>query len=267
MVEVAGMAAAAPLLELEGVVATYGAVQALRGISLAVQPGEIVALLGANGAGKSTTLRLISGLVRAKSGSVRFAGGDISRTAPERIAKLGIQHVPEGRHVFPGLSVRDNLRLGGTGQRHGRGEIATDLRRMYDLFPVLEKFETSMGWTLSGGQQQMLAIARGLMAHPKLLLLDEPSLGLAPLLVREVFAIVREINARGTTVLLVEQNAFQALKIANRAYVLETGRVVLADDAQRLLNNEQMRSAYLGESRRKEGAAMSATEAAITGGE
>jgi branched-chain amino acid transport system ATP-binding protein len=235
------------MLEVEGLVAGYGAVRALRGISFRVEEGEIVTLIGANGAGKTTTLRTISGLLRSQQGSIKMDGRRIDRMRPEEIVKLGISHVPEGRRVFPGLSVMDNLRLGAVGRPSGsRSGVLDDLERVFTLFPVLKEMRDRLGWTLSGGQQQMLAIGRGLMARPRLLLLDEPSLGLAPMLVQQVFATVREINAEGTAVLLVEQNAFMALRTARRGYVLETGKVVLEEDASVLLKDDRMRQAYLG---------------------
>jgi branched-chain amino acid transport system ATP-binding protein len=235
------------LLELDKVVATYGKVQALRGLSLRVEEREIVALLGANGAGKSTTMRTISGLIAPQSGSLHFAGHDITGLAPEKIVRLGIAQVPEGRRVFPGLTVRENILLGASSRgRVPRPELESDLARMLEIFPVLREFSDALGWRLSGGQQQMVAIARGLMAHPKLLLLDEPSLGLAPLIVRQVFKVIGDIRKLGTTVLLVEQNAHMALSIADRGYVLETGLLVTEGKPQELLDNEDIRAAYLG---------------------
>ncbi|GAC1319933.1 MAG: ABC transporter ATP-binding protein [Chloroflexota bacterium] len=239
------------MLELRDVSAAYGQVRALHGISLNVQAGEVVTLIGANGAGKSTTLRVISGLLRPRGGTVTFEGRDLTRMAAEDIVALGVSHVPEGRHVFPGLSVRDNLRLGAVvRQNAARGrwssEVMDDLGLVIDLFPPLQRLLERPAWSLSGGEQQMLAIGRGLMARPKLLLLDEPSLGLAPLLVRDVFGTIARINRAGTTVLLVEQNARQALRVAQRAYVLETGRVILQYASAALLDNEQVRRAYLG---------------------
>jgi branched-chain amino acid transport system ATP-binding protein len=235
------------LLELDQVVATYGKVQALRGLSLRVEEQEIVALLGANGAGKSTTMRTISGLIAPQSGSLRFAGHDITGLRPEKIVRLGIAHVPEGRRVFPGLTVRENILLGASNRgRVPRAELESDLARMLEIFPMLREFTDALGWRLSGGQQQMVAIARGLMAHPRLLLLDEPSLGLAPLIVRQVFKVIGDIRKLGTTVLLVEQNAHMALSIADRGYVLETGSLVTEGKPQQLLDNEDIRAAYLG---------------------
>ena len=234
------------MLELSGVHAAYGHVAALQGVSFEVRAGEIVALLGANGAGKSTTLRVVSGLLHPAEGGVTFEGRPIHRLAPEAIIRLGIAHVPEGRRVFPGLTVKENIRLGATIRSDSRG-IAEDIDRMFGLFPDLARLQHALGWTLSGGQQQMLAIARGLMARPKLLLMDEPSLGLAPILVQSVFRTVQQINRDlGTTVLLVEQNASMALGVASRGYVLETGRVVLEGPAAELLKNPEVREAYLG---------------------
>jgi branched-chain amino acid transport system ATP-binding protein len=247
------------VLEVQQLVAAYGSVEALHGISLRVEAGEIVTLIGANGAGKSTTLRTISGLLSPRSGAVYFDVGnsgasqkrDISRMSAEQIVQLGLAHVPEGRHVFPGLSVRDNLILGavprqGSAGSRWRAEVDEDMQRVLDLFPPLRRLLSHPSWTMSGGEQQMLAIGRGLMARPRLLLLDEPSLGLAPNLVRDVFHTIRRINEAGTTVLLVEQNARSALRIAHRGYVLETGRVTLDDRASTLLNNDQVKRAYLG---------------------
>ena len=235
------------LLELEEVVAAYGEIQALRGLSLAVEEGEIVALLGANGAGKSTTLRVISGLMPAQSGTVRFAGRPIGGLPPGAIVKLGVAHVPEGRRVFPGLTVRENIILGGSNRaRPARAQLEADAEAMFDIFPDIKPFEKALGWTLSGGQQQMVAIARGLMARPQLLLLDEPSLGLAPIIVQQVYRVIADIRRQGTTVLLVEQNAHMALSVADRGYVLETGRLVTQGRPDTLWDNEDVRTAYLG---------------------
>jgi branched-chain amino acid transport system ATP-binding protein len=239
------------MLEVRGLQAAYGQVLALHDVSLTVNAGEIVTLIGANGAGKTSTLRAISGLLRPRAGSISFEGQDLMRLAPEDIVARGLSHVPEGRHVFPGLSVRDNLVLGALSRKQPAGrawgaDVETDFQRVLDLFPALQRLVQRRAWTLSGGEQQMLAIGRGLMARPKLLLLDEPSLGLAPLLVREVFHTITRINQNGTTVLLVEQNARQALRIAHRGYVLETGKVTLEDQAPALLVNEQVKRAYLG---------------------
>jgi branched-chain amino acid transport system ATP-binding protein len=236
-----------PLLELENVVSAYGKVEALKGLTLRVEQGEIVTLLGANGAGKSTTLRSISGLIHPRSGAIRFLGQSIDRLSPEAIVKLGVAHVPERRRVFPGLTVRENILLGGSNRaRASRRELEIDTEKMFVLFPGLEPFANVLGWKLSGGQQQMVAIARGLMAQPKLLLLDEPSLGLAPLIVQQVFQMIAEIRGQGTTVLLVEQNAHMALSIGDRAYVLETGQLVAEGNPEALWNNDQVRAAYLG---------------------
>jgi branched-chain amino acid transport system ATP-binding protein len=236
-----------PFLELDNVVAAYGKVEALRGLTLHVEEGEIVALLGSNGAGKSTTLRAISGLVRPRSGALRFAGEPLAHRAPEAIVRLGIAHVPEGRRIFPGLTVRENIVLGGSNRpRAPKTEIAADVERMFGIFPEIRPFADALGWTLSGGQQQMVAIARGLMSRPRLLLLDEPSLGLAPLIVQQVFKVIADIRASGTTVLLVEQNAHMALSLADRGYVLETGNLVIEGKPAELWNNEEVRAAYLG---------------------
>jgi branched-chain amino acid transport system ATP-binding protein len=236
-----------PLLELENVVSAYGKVEALKGLTLRVEQGEIVALLGANGAGKSTTLRTISGLIHPRSGAVRFLGQPIDRLSPEAIVKLGVVHVPERRRVFPGLTVRENILLGGSNRpRASRRELEIDTEKMFVLFPGLAPFANVLGWKLSGGQQQMVAIARGLMARPKLLLLDEPSLGLAPLIVQQVFQIISKIRGHGATVLLVEQNAHMALSIGDRGYVLETGRLVAEGKPEALWDNDEVRAAYLG---------------------
>lgn len=240
-----GHGATDALLEIRDVDAHYGQIQALRGLSIAVRRGEIVTLLGANGAGKTTTLRSISGLVRPTTGAIFFEGQPIDRWTPSRIVGNGISHVPEGRQIFAGLTVLENLRLG-TYPRKDKGAIAADLARVYDLFPRLRERLKQKAGTLSGGEQQMLAIGRGLMANPRLLLLDEPSLGLAPRLVQEIFKIVRAINETGTTVLIVEQNANMALSIAHRGYVLITGRVALADTSDRLRENEDVKRSYLG---------------------
>jgi branched-chain amino acid transport system ATP-binding protein len=236
-----------PLLDLEELVAAYGRVEVLKRISLRVAEGEIVALLGANGAGKSTTLRTISGLMKPLSGSLRFLGQSIAALSPEAIARLGIAHVPEGRRVFPGLTARENIILGGSNRRASRRELEADAERMFAIFPEIKPFEHALGWTLSGGQQQMVAIARGLMSKPKLLLLDEPSLGLAPLIVQQVYRVIAEIRRQQTTVLLVEQNAHMALSIADRGYVLETGRLVVEGKPDALWDNEAVRAAYLGQ--------------------
>jgi len=236
-----------PLLELKNVASYYGSVQALKSVSLRVEQGEVVTLLGANGAGKSTTLRTISGLLRPASGEVWFDGQPIHGMATEKIVRLGLSHVPEGRRIFPGLTVRENIMLGTSNRgRLPRKQMDEEVAEMFDIFPVIKPFEHALGWTLSGGQQQMLAVARGLMAKPKLLLLDEPSLGLAPVIVQQLFATIRVIHARGTTILLVEQNANMALSVANRGYVLETGEMKVEGSPEELLGNEQVRAAYLG---------------------
>ena len=235
------------LLELTGLRARYGAADVLRGLDVTVEEGEIVALLGANGAGKSTTLRAISGLVPQVSGTVQFAGQSLLGMGPERIVRLGVAHVPEGRHVFPGLSVRDNILLGASNRTGvSRRTLERETDEMLEHFPDLRRLERALGWTLSGGQLQMVAVARGLMARPRLLLLDEPSLGLAPLIVQQVFRIVADIRARGTTVLLVEQNAHMALGVADRGYVLETGRLLVSGKPEALWADPQVRAAYLG---------------------
>ena len=236
-----------PLLELKNVASFYGSVQALKSVSLRVEQGEVVTLLGANGAGKSTTLRTISGLLRPASGEVWFDGQPIHDMAPEKIVRLGISHVPEGRRIFPGLTVRENIMLGTSNRgRLPKKQMEQEVAEMFEIFPVIKPFENALGWTLSGGQQQMLAVARGLMAKPKLLLLDEPSLGLAPVIVQQLFATIRIIHKRGTTILLVEQNANMALSVANRGYVLETGEMKIEGSPKELLGNEEVRAAYLG---------------------
>jgi branched-chain amino acid transport system ATP-binding protein len=235
------------MLKVEGIETWYGAIQALKGISLEVNQGEVVALLGANGAGKSTTIKTITGLLKPAKGRIEFVGREITRREPEDIAEMGIACVPEGRRIFPGLTVMDNLMLGTTPRKGAsRAEIGKDLERVFEIFPILKEFKGRLGWQLSGGQLQMLAIGRGLMSKPRLLMMDEPSLGLAPVLVQEVFKVIKEIKEAGTTILLVEQNARMALLVADRGYVLETGSVVLTDTAENLLKNEQMREHYLG---------------------
>lgn len=233
------------LLAIEDLWVSYGPIMALQGISLRVEEGEIVALLGANGAGKTTTLRTISGLVPAQRGVIRFQTHDLTRLPAHRIAALGIAHVPEGRGLFQNLTVQENLELA-TWTRKDRGQVAQDLKCVFDLFPRLAERRQQVAGTLSGGEQQMLAVARALMQRGRLMLLDEPSMGLSPLLVREIFHTIKEINRAGTTVLLVEQNARQALKISHRAYVLETGRLVLSGSAADLEGNERIKEAYLG---------------------
>ena len=234
------------MLRLEDIKTFYGNIQALKGVSLEVNEGEIICLIGANGAGKSTTLMSVSGIVPPREGEIYFNDEPISGLAPDEIVKMGIIQVPEGRHIFPGLSVQENLDMGALLQRD-KEEIAKDLDYVFELFPILKDRKSQAGGTLSGGEQQMLAISRALMAKPKLLLLDEPSLGLAPLLVQQIFEIIRKINTEsGTTIFLVEQNANLALKIADRGYVMETGRITLTDTAANLLANEDVRRAYLG---------------------
>ncbi|MGE5247862.1 MAG: ABC transporter ATP-binding protein [Verrucomicrobiota bacterium] len=234
------------LLTVDKLTVSYGAVRALRGISLTVGRGEIVSLIGANGAGKSTTLRALSGVVRAASGGIFHNGVRIAGLPPHRIARMGIAHVPEGRGVFANMSVLENLEMGAYARR-SRRERRETLERVYGLFPRLSERSGQLAGTLSGGEQQMLAIGRALMQRPDLLLLDEPSMGLSPLLVREIFRLVGEINRMGTTVLLVEQNAFMALSIAHRAYVLETGEVTLEGKAAELREDPKVKAAYLGE--------------------
>jgi branched-chain amino acid transport system ATP-binding protein len=234
------------MLKIENVDVSYGPIRALSQLSLKIEAGEIVTLIGANGAGKSTTLRAISGLVRVSSGRILFEDQDITQLPADQIVKRGIGHSPEGRRIFANMSVRENLELGAY-TRNDKAKIKEDFERVLTLFPRLSERITQNAGTLSGGEQQMLAIGRALMGSPKLLLLDEPSLGLAPFLVRDIFKIIRDINAQGTTVLLVEQNAHLALGIAKKGYVLETGQIVIADTAQALLNNEDVKKAYLGE--------------------
>ena len=233
------------MLQVESINVSYDTIQVLHDLTFHVDEGEIVTLIGANGAGKTTTLHTISGLIRPKSGSVAFEGADITRLPADRIVKAGLCQVPEGRRIFANLSVMENLEMGAYSQRN-RAKATESLEQVFRSFPRLRERRTQSAGTLSGGEQQMLAIGRALMARPKLLLLDEPSMGLAPLLVKEIFSIVQEINRSGTTVLLVEQNARMALSIANRAYVLETGRIVASGDAKELSESEEVRKAYLG---------------------
>jgi branched-chain amino acid transport system ATP-binding protein len=232
------------MLDLKDIQVYYGSIRALSGVSLRVNQGELVALIGSNGAGKSTTLKAISGLLRPRSGGIIYQGQEITRAPTDRIVALGISHCPEGRRIFGRLSVRENLRLGAVA-RAGR-EIEADLEWIYGLFPLLKQRLQQAGGTLSGGEQQMLAIGRALMSRPRLLLLDEPSLGLAPLMVKHIFAVIAELKRQGTTMLLVEQNIHHALAVADRAYVLETGRVTLSGPAAELQHNRQVEQSYLG---------------------
>jgi branched-chain amino acid transport system ATP-binding protein len=233
------------LLEVQDLDVRYGVIQALHGVSLRVDPGEIVTLIGANGAGKSTTLLAVSGLLKPAAGRITFEGTDVTDAPPHRRVASGIVQVPEGRRVFANMSVLENLELGAY-VRRDRSEIKRDLGRMMELFPILAERRSQRAGTLSGGEQQMLAMARALMSRPRLLLLDEPSLGLAPLIVRKVFEIIRDINKSGTTVFLVEQNAHMALGVAHRGYVLQTGRVLLSDRSEALLQHPDVKRAYLG---------------------
>jgi branched-chain amino acid transport system ATP-binding protein len=233
------------VLEVKGIDVYYGAIHALKGLSLEVEEGSIVTLIGANGAGKTTTLKSISGLLRLRNGAIMFKGSDISKVAPEKIVGLGISQVPEGRRVFSTMTVLENLEMGAYLRKDKKG-IESDLENVFTRFPRLKERRKQTAGTLSGGEQQMLAIGRALMARPELMLMDEPSMGLAPLLVKEIFEIIKDINARGTTILLVEQNANMALSIANRAYVIETGEIVLEGTAEQLINSEEVKKAYLG---------------------
>jgi len=235
-----------PILALEDVHVYYGAIHALKGVSLTVNTGEIVTLIGANGAGKSTTLRAINGINKPRQGTIRFQGEDITGDAPHRIVKSGIAQSPEGRRLFPRMSVTENLEMGAF-QRTDRENLAEDMDRVFTLFPRLQERRMQKAGTMSGGEQQMCAIGRALMARPKLLLLDEPSMGLAPIFVERIFETVVEVNKQGTPVLLVEQNALMALDVAERGYVMETGRIALSGPASELKTNEQVRKAYLGE--------------------
>lgn len=233
------------LLEIDNLHVSYGAIKALQGVTLGIDKGEIVALIGSNGAGKTTLLRTISGLLKPSEGQISFDGAAIQSDAPHEIVHAGISHAPEGRQVFANLTVRENLLLGGY-QEKSKQKINDGVEHVYTQFPVLGERRNQKAGTLSGGEQQMLAMGRALMSHPKLLLLDEPSLGLAPLIVRKIFEIIRQINAQGTTVFLVEQNAKQALGLAHRAYVLQTGRVIKSDLAKNLLEDPDVKKAYLG---------------------
>jgi len=240
-----GVAHGERLLELDELHVFYGNIEALKGLTMHVNRGEIVTLIGSNGAGKSTTLKTTSGTLRPRTGTVRLAGDEIQATPPHEIVKLGVGHAPEGRKVFSRMSVYENLQMGAFSRRGER--IDGDVARVYDLFPRLKERRTQKAGTLSGGEQQMLAIGRALMARPTLLLLDEPSMGLSPILTEQIFAIITEINGQGTTVLLVEQNAQMALNVAHRGYVIQTGKIILDDTAANLAANQQVRQAYLGE--------------------
>ena len=234
-------------LELHDLKVRYGAIEAVRDVSLYVDAGEIVTLIGGNGAGKTTTLKTISGVLRSVAGTITFEDERIDRLKPHEIVARGVCQAPEGRHIFPRMTVRDNLEMGAYGRRVRTTVLSEDFDRVFSLFPVLKERLKQAGGTLSGGEQQMLAIGRALMARPRLLLLDEPSMGLAPQLVDLIFSIIVEINRQGTSILLIEQNAQMALQTANRGYVIETGAIVLQDDAKKLLGNDQVRKAYLGE--------------------
>lgn len=234
------------MLEIKDIEVYYGMIQAIKGISFEVNEGEIIALIGANGAGKTTTLQTITGLISPKKGQITFEGQDITHVPAHKIVSMGMAHVPEGRRVFAQLSVLDNLKLGAF-TRKSKEETEETLLRVYKRFPRLEERKNQMAGTLSGGEQQMLAMGRALMSHPKIILMDEPSMGLSPIFVNEIFDIIQEVSKSGTTVLLVEQNAKKALSIADRGYVLETGRIVLEGDAKELMNNDRVKKAYLGE--------------------
>lgn len=233
------------MLEVKNLSVSYGAIEAVKDISFTVNAGEIVSLIGANGAGKTTTLHTITGLVPAKSGSVMYNGVDLLKTHNSKIVTLGMAHIPEGRHVFTRMSVEENLEMGAFSLKD-QSDLKKDLDMVYGLFPRLKERRNQKAGTLSGGEQQMLAMGRALMSHPKTILMDEPSMGLSPKLVKEIFSIIRKLHEQGITILLVEQNAKMALSIADRAYVLETGRITMEGDAKELLNNEQVRKAYLG---------------------
>ena len=232
-----------PILKIEDLQVNYGGIEAVKGISFEVQEGQIVTLIGSNGAGKSSTLRTISGLVKPSGGKIIFAGEDITGKDPTQIVTQGVTLVPEGRRIFPDMTVLENLKIGAYLRKD---DLSADIEWVYSLFPRLKERSWQAGGTLSGGEQQMLAVGRALMDRPKMILMDEPSMGLSPLLVQEIFSIIKEVNAQGITVLLVEQNAKMALKVANRAYVLETGKIKLSGDAQELLHNDEVRKAYLG---------------------
>lgn len=234
------------ILEVKGLEVYYGVIQAIKGISFEVNQGEIIALIGANGAGKTTTLQTITGLIPSKAGTITYEGKDITKIPGYKLVGMGIAHVPEGRRVFAELSVLQNLKLGAY-TRNDKNEMEATLKEIYARFPRLEERKNQMAGTLSGGEQQMLAMGRALMSHPKLIVMDEPSMGLSPLYVNEIFDIIQKINADGVTVLLVEQNAKKALSIANRAYVLETGKIALSGDAKKLMNDDSVKKAYLSE--------------------
>lgn len=234
------------LLEIKDLEVNYGVIKAIKGVSFDVNEGEIIALIGANGAGKTTILHTITGLIQAKKGSIVFDGKELTKTPPHKIVSMGMAHVPEGRRIFQQLSVLENLKLGAY-TRKDKSEIASTLKMVYERFPRLEERKNQVAGTLSGGEQQMLAMGRALMSKPRIILMDEPSMGLSPLLVSEIFDIIKVINESGTTVLLVEQNAKKALSIADRAYVLETGNITLSGDAKDLINDESVKRAYLGE--------------------
>ncbi len=234
------------MLTIKDLQVYYGVINAVKGISFEVNQGEIIALIGANGAGKTTILHTITGLIQARSGSIEFNGTELTKTPAHKIVSLGMAHVPEGRRIFQQLTVYDNLKMGAY-TRKDKKEIADTLEMVYERFPRLKERKTQIAGTLSGGEQQMLAMGRALMSHPSIILMDEPSMGLSPLYVSEIFDIIKEINKSGTTVLLVEQNAKKALSIADRAYVLETGKIVLSGDAHELMNNDSVKKAYLGE--------------------
>ena len=234
------------VLEVKGLEVFYGVIQAIKGISFEVNQGEIIALIGANGAGKTTTLQTITGMIPSKAGTIIYDGKDITRTPGHKLVPMGIAHVPEGRRVFAELTVLQNLKLGAY-TRSDKGEVEETLKMIYRRFPRLEERKNQMAGTLSGGEQQMLAMGRALMSHPKLIVMDEPSMGLSPIYVNEIFDIIQSINKDGTTVLLVEQNAKKALSIANRAYVLETGTIALSGDARELMNDDSVKKAYLSE--------------------
>ncbi len=234
------------MLEIKNLEVYYGMIQAIKGISFEVNEGEVIALIGANGAGKTTTLHAVTGLIPAKAGEIIFDGKNVAKIPGHKIVSMGMAHVPEGRRVFAELSVYQNLKMGAY-TRKDKDEIAGNLEMVYKRFPRLKERKNQMAGTLSGGEQQMLAMGRALMSHPKLIVMDEPSMGLSPIFVNEIFDIIREVSAAGTTVLLVEQNAKKALSIADRAYVLETGRITLQGDAKELMNDESVKKAYLGE--------------------